>query len=74
MKMLFRLRLIIADLALFYLEKSLKTLSQVGSPFVFLIHSLSKEYVISHHDGGFSSHNLKFSQTSSSSSLMKEKY
>lgn len=51
--MLFRLRLIIADLALFYVEKSLKSLSQVRSPIVFLIHSLHKEYVISHHERGF---------------------
>lgn len=48
--MLFGFRLIIADLALFYVEKSLKSLSQVRSSVVFLIHSLCKEYVISHCD------------------------
>lgn len=41
--MLFRLRLIIADLALFSVEKSLKFLSQVRSPFMFLIHPLAQK-------------------------------
>lgn len=43
--MLFRLRLIIADPALFYVEESLKSLYQVRSPFIFFIHSMPKEYV-----------------------------
>lgn len=72
--MLFRLRLIIADPALFYVEESLKSLSQVRNPFIFLIHSMPKEYVNFPPWQSFLSHNLKFPQTSSSSYLMKEKY